>query len=543
MTKSRYIVYARRSSEDNREKQALSIPAQIDEVKRCFGDLEVVDWVEESHSAFDIGRPKFNKMIEDVRGKKAEGIICWHPDRLSRNPIDAATIIYLLDKEVLKELKFVSYSFTNDAEGKMMLGIMLAQSKYSSDKLSKDVKRGQAKKLRTGQWPGTAPVGYINTYTKAKGEQEILPDPERFDLVRKMWDLMLTGMYSVPQIADIANNEWGLRLLKRKRVGGGPIGRTTVYDMFTNPIYCGIMRFKGEYYPGTYKAMISKEEFDAVQIILGKKGKPRPKEHHFAFTGILKCGGCGRAITAEEKVKKLKDGTFNHYTYYHCTKKRPGKKCFEKSIEETAAIEFFMSELESFTIPQIFEDWAIQYLNELNDSEVDERSTAYENIEKNYKQCQKYLDNLTKMYYRSLIEEDEFLRQKEELLKEKTSLKFQLDQIESRANGWLESSLETFNFARNARRIFAEGNWEDKKRIIMQLGSNFILKDRKITLSRCETLNILEKGLINIRQKYPRLELTETGVVTGLDHGKTELFNSVRSLWRVRPDSNRRSPP
>lgn len=534
----RYIVYARRSSEDNREKQALSIPAQIDEVKRVFRDLNIVEWIEESHSAFDIGRPKFNKMVEDIREGKAEGIICWHPDRLSRNPIDAGLVIYMLDKGVIKDLKFVAYPFSNDAEGKMMLNILLGQSKYFSDKLSKDVKRGQAKKLRNGQWPGTAPTGYINSYTKAKGEQEVYPDPERFQLVRKMWDLMLTGQYSVEQVIRVANEEWGFRMLKRRHSGGGPIGRTTAYEMFTNSFYCGVMKFKGESYPGVYEKMITQDEFDAVQRILGNRGKPRAQSHEFAFTGLIKCGECGGSITAQINSKKLRNGSIKYYTYYHCTKRKAGFNCRQGSVEESEIKKVIKEELKDFTIPKTFQDWAIEYLNELNNSEVGDRQQNYVNVEKNYENCQKFLDRLTKAYYKEMIDEEEFLKQKEELLAEKRGYKSQLDKIDSRADRWLESSLKVFEFAKSAQISFEKGDWRVKKDIAFQLGSNFVLKDGKLTLQRGESLTLLARGLENIKSKYPRFKLNEIDELTGSEYEKTEDFASVRSVWRGGRGSN-----
>lgn len=35
---------------------------------------------------------------------------------------------------------------------------------------------------------------------------------------------------------------------------------------------------------------------------------------------MLKCGGCGSGITAQEKFKRHKDGSIKRYIYYHCTK-------------------------------------------------------------------------------------------------------------------------------------------------------------------------------------------------------------------------------
>ncbi len=47
--------------------------------------------------------------------------------------------------------------------------------------------------------------------------------------------------------------------------------------------------------------MITPEKYDKVQILLGRKGRPRPKKYNFAFRGLIRCGECGAMVTAEEK--------------------------------------------------------------------------------------------------------------------------------------------------------------------------------------------------------------------------------------------------
>lgn len=52
--------------------------------------------------------------------------------------------------------------------------------------------------------------------------------------------------------------------------------------------------------------MISLEEYDRVQMILGRFGSQRPKTKTHAYSGCMKCANCGMAITAEEKKKFIK---------------------------------------------------------------------------------------------------------------------------------------------------------------------------------------------------------------------------------------------
>jgi len=52
-----------------------------------------------------------------------------------RAPVDSFAVQFL-DRKVLKDLKFVTYTFENNPQGKFMLAILLGQSKYYVDALS-----------------------------------------------------------------------------------------------------------------------------------------------------------------------------------------------------------------------------------------------------------------------------------------------------------------------------------------------------------------------------------------------------------------------
>ena len=81
--------------------------------------------------------------------------------------------------------------------------------------------------------------------------------------------------------------------------------------MLRNPVYFGDFRWKGQIYRGHHDPIISKAQFDAVQAVFALANKPRYTKRRHAFAGLLRCGRCGCALTAE--VKKAK------YVYYHCT--------------------------------------------------------------------------------------------------------------------------------------------------------------------------------------------------------------------------------
>lgn len=164
-------------------------------------------------------------------------------------------------------------------------------------------------------------------------------------------------------------------------------------------------------YEGKHEPMITLEEFDRVQVLLGRKGKPRPKKHAFAFTGFIRCGECGCLYTAETKKKFIKKtGKIKEYTYYHCTRKKTTVKCTQRKMLPVDKLELQIErELEGLTILPEFRDWALEVLNENNDREIEDRTKVYEMRHKNLVTTQKELDNLTKTRYRDLIDDNTFI--------------------------------------------------------------------------------------------------------------------------------------
>jgi len=357
-----------------------------------------------------------------------------------------------------------------------------------------------------------------------------------------MWDLMLTGNYTPPKILDIANKKWGFRTRKSKRLGGKELPRSSIYKIFTSLFYAGIIENGGLQYEGKHERMITLEEYDRVQMILGRKGKPRPKQHEFAFTGSIRCGVCGCLYTAETKKKLIKStGEVKNYTYYHCTRKTRKVNCTQKKALREEDLELQIEkELEKYTILPEFLEWALEGLNKKNDTEIEDRTKVYEMQHKTLVENQKELDELTKMRYRQLIDDEIFIKEKNTLQIKISQLKENLRETETRADKWLELTERTFNFATYARQAFitAEGKagLELKKEILMALGKTPIINDGKLLIEPNEWLVPIKNEYPALAAEYSRLEPH----IMPMNKAKTEALTSVRASWLPGSDSNRR---
>jgi DNA invertase Pin-like site-specific DNA recombinase len=467
--KLRYIMYLRKSS-DNEDRQVQSIPDQKKELEPIVTNcnLKIVKVFGESRTAKKPGRPDFNQMLKMIEEGKADGIICWKINRLARNPKDGGDIQWLLQQGIIKSIITPGREFL-PTDNVLMMAVELGVANQFILDLSKDVKRGMKTKVEKGYRPTKAPLGYMNDKYGEKGSKQIFVDPERFPLVKKMWDELLTGWYSVPQIIKKANDEWGLRTQK-----GHKLNPSTVYRMFTNPFYYGEYNYEGEIRIGKHQPMITKEEFDRAQIILGKAGKPRPRYKRLPFTGIIRCGECDCMITSEEKIKVIKSkGQTKTYIYHHCTKKKQGVVCEQKPLKYEELAEQVIEQLNALTIPEQFLQWAMEILKRDNAVEEENRSAMLRSQRKQFDECLKRIDNLINLYIssdnvnRELLSEEEFKTQKNALMQEKLRLEGEIRRIEQGVNEWMEVTEKTFYLATYAKKEFDEGDYERKSEMLL----------------------------------------------------------------------------
>lgn len=484
----RYFIYCRKSSESE-DRQVLSIESQRSELERTFtgnSDVQIVEVYQEAFSAKAPGRPLFNEMLTRIERGEAHGIITWHPDRLARNSIDGSRIIDLLDRKKLHDLRFATFTFENNPQGKFMLAIIFGYSKYYVDNLSENVKRGNRTKIANGWRPNQAPLGYRND----KETKTIVKDPVHFPLIRKMYDLMLTGSYTPKKIALMARDEWGFRTPKKKRIGGTPLAMSSLYKILTNPFYAGIIVWDGQSYAGKHEPVVTLKEFERVQRLLGRPGRPRPQKHTFAFTGMIRCGACGLMVTAEEQINRFG----SRYVYYHCTKRRLEPRCPQPSIEvrelERQIARFLREEL---TVPKHIHDAAIEEAKWIADNDPTAVHAQTKSLSLALEEVTAQLAELASLRLRRLFTDDEFMRERKRLQEEEFRLRKQLQEIRDELVGF-EPSEDVIWFRNRAVSWFSRGEIEDKRLVVETVGSNLTLKDKKLSIEARKPFRWLSKN-------------------------------------------------
>jgi DNA invertase Pin-like site-specific DNA recombinase len=507
----RCLVYCRKSTEDE-DRQVMSIPSQQSELAERFPEsnqIEIIDRVEESMSAKRPGRVVFNRLLDRIEAGEADCLVAWAPDRLARNSIDGGRIIYLLDRGLIRDLKFATWNFENNAQGKFMLQIAFAQSKHYSDNLSDVIKRGNRAKLERG-W---VPSGYRIGYVRCAETNTTIPDPTLFPLVRRMFDLFLSGSHRPAEIVRIAGEDWGMRTPQRKKFGGKPIALSSFYKMLCNPFYAGVILWNGAVYQGRHQPLVTLAEFDQIQRLLGRAHQERPQKHSFPFTGTMRCGACGLMITAEHKRNRY--GSF--YTYYHCTKRMMGPRCQEPSIRAADLDTQIAGFLGTLAVPDVVERAVLDVARASEGEIAKEQAARRTSLEGALQSAERQLKELTGLRLRQLLTDAEFVVERARLESEQLRLRDQMAQAQN-ATPRFEPLEELFLFRKYAVEWFRVANDADKRLIFKIAGSNPVLTGKKLSVEAAKPFVALpdfpeflcvRRGLEDVRYtKHTKAKIT-----------------------------------
>jgi len=467
----KYILYCRKST-DEKDKQVLSIEAQIAELTEFAirEKLEIVATFSESRTAKSPGRPVFKEVLTKIESGEADAILSWHPDRLARNSIDGGYLIYLLDTGKLLDLKFPSFWFDNTPQGKFMLNLAFGQSKYYVDNLSENVKRGLRQKIRNGVWPSQAPYGYLNN----KLTKGIELDPEKSKVVKKAFEIFSKEKVSFTDVSLLLAKGG---IFKRS---GKPVGISQVHKMLTNRFYIGIMVYNSEYFEGKHEVFISRKLFNTVKKKLENKGVSKFKSHDFAFSGLMRCGECGACITAETHTKHYKHGGIQIFRYYRCTKKL--KPCSQPYLEETKLKDQLIGFVSSATLPNA---WRKNWLNWLERDRVLDQQSAQESLIKlkfDIQTIDGKLNLLLDSYLDGTIDSQTYKQKKNELFTLKQSIENMIAKNKSGSSSWLEPMTEFIHCALQAQKVARPDTpGEELRSFAQNIGSNYFLKDKQLT--------------------------------------------------------------
>ena len=334
------VLYARVPSKEQ-EREGYSIPAQLKLLQKYAADnsIEIVAEYVEAESARKAGRREFNNMTTRLRKRSSDvgAILVEKTDLLHRGIKDWATADELMeglhiDIHLVKERKVLSHD-SNSSE-KLTHGINAVMSKRYTDNLSEEVRKGQKEKAEQGTYPGgLVPIGYMKKFS-LEGKNAIVLDEERAPLIRKIYELCVTGSHSIKEIGKMART-YGLTYPKSDSI----IPPSTVHKILRNRFYTGGFMWNGKIYQGSHEPVVPIDLWLRVQDILDGKNntKHRRDKHDFPFSKLISCSECGCAVVGERKKGKH---NLYHSTAWESRCKRNPSLC-KKSVSEAVLDRMF----------------------------------------------------------------------------------------------------------------------------------------------------------------------------------------------------------
>ena len=251
-----------------------------------------------------------------------------------------------------------------------------------------------------------------------------------------------------------------------------PLAAGQYQRILQNPLYYGVFRYNGETYEGTHEPIITKKLFDQCQVVMARRGKPKIAKREFVFRGFIRCGECGRMITAE---------TQKGYTYYHCTKRQTN--CTQKYVREEELATQIRSILQKVSL---CDDWTTKILRELEkdrQSDVQSSRPQQQNLESQIVAMDNKINKLIDIYLEGSLSLEEYQQKKKAFINEKKDLQERMKDFAAGGDNWFERAKDFVTDLNRISCVLRDGDLASQREYLEKIGSNFILKERRLNFS------------------------------------------------------------
>jgi DNA invertase Pin-like site-specific DNA recombinase len=465
MSKPKYFLYARKSTEDD-DRQVMSIEAQLFELRELARkeNLEILEEFQESKSAKTPGREVFGEMFAKIEKLDGVGILAWHPDRLARNSVDGGRVIYAVDTRKVVSLRFPTFWFEPTPQGLFMLQVAFGQSKYYSDNLSDNIKRGVRQKLRRGEWLNLAPFGYTNN----PKVRNIEPHPTNARVVKLAYEEYAKGSHTFISLAQFLAD---LGVVTRN---GTPLAKVSIKRLLTHRVYLGFVKHGQEWFDGNFEPIISPALFEAVQKVLQTKERPRKRKikHDFPFTGLFRCGECGSMISAQWATGK----SGRRYRYYRCSKKRG--HCSQAYLQESELTRQICARLQTISLCDRYTDWMLDRVKIWEREEIGASQSEVQNLLDSIKANEERMEKLVSTYLDGDIPKEMYLKRKDMLMRSLAALRQKEKDFERGKKNWVEPLREWILDMKQADFLSSSSDLYQIKSFVQKIGTNPLVRDK-----------------------------------------------------------------
>lgn len=465
------------------DKKQDSNEAQVSRIAEYIKNRNLVIWktyeIEESSTRGD--REKFQEVIKDItKSKEPIALIVDTVDRLQRSFKDSVVLDELrkqgkLEIHFYRENLIVNQNSNSADLIRWDMGVMFARSYVLQ--LSDNVKRKVEQKLRNGEWPGKAPIGYVNIGNE-KNNKDIIPDPATSHFIAKIFELYSTRNYSFKMVREKISKD-GL-----KTKDGKIIAASMIEHIIKNPFYYGEMISKGKLYPHKYQPIITKILFDKCKQVRESWHK-KPYKYAgkpYIFRGVLTCSKCGCKYSPETAKGK--------YVYYSCTN---GKHiCSKTYVSETDLLKPIYGVLRAMkAIPQDKIDAVVNGLKKSHDNKNLYHERTIKELRSEYDTLQTKTSRALDVLLDNSITKDEYDRKITEIKERQYEINLLIEEHTKADENYYLTASTILNIAKGALDLFESSEPNEKRALLNYLLQNPEVNGKKLTFSLRSPFNYI----------------------------------------------------
>ena len=247
--------------------------------KSHYSDFEILKYEDEGYTGANTDRPAYSRMIEDIKDKKINIVICYKIDRISRDVKDFSNFFSFLQDYNVEFVSIKEQIDTSTPLGRAMMYICSVFAQMERETIAERVKDSMTDLSKTGRWAGgRAPLGYKRERIEISGKSHtvLVPDPQGIKLLNVISDTFLNTGYSLTRL------ERYFRENNITTAAGNYLSTSQIYNILKNPIYCTADQTAYDYFETLGCQMgVERDKFDGTRAIMpyGRTAGGKRKKH------------------------------------------------------------------------------------------------------------------------------------------------------------------------------------------------------------------------------------------------------------------------
>jgi DNA invertase Pin-like site-specific DNA recombinase len=465
------LIYCRVSTEEQ-AKEGYSLDAQE---KICNSFLKQKGYriknvyKDKGKSATTLNRPALKDLLGDCQEDKSiNAVVVQDTDRLARNTKDHLTIKAILQKAGIKLISISQPMLDDSAEGKMIDTILASVNQFQSDINGRKTKKGLQEKFNQGWWPGWAPLGYLNKEIKEK--RIVIPDPEKWKIIRKGFKEYLTGNYSVVEIAEKLHKK-GLRSKSGKKVS-----YSIMTHILRNPFYAGLMRWKNQEKIGKHKSMITLEEHNRVLSIMKahRSHACRRRKHNFLLRGFVFCDICGQRYTADRhRAGKISD-------YYHCSARSIQHSNKNQNVKTNDLEKQVEEQFRNIQFSQDFINLVIEKVKKFYQEKKKEDKKEKKVLLNKKIKIERRREKAEEKLIAGTLDDEDFIRIRDRIKEKSFDIQERINELEKKHDVDIDTIREALILTKNIYKAYKKAPYEIKRLYLAFFWDKIWVRDKKV---------------------------------------------------------------